>query len=141
MPKCKKIRGQRRRVCIGDLNKLVTINNRVLQAPKGQSPDYTLLFTEDTTINPGIGDLNEGEVFAMIKTVNGETIFDGNNIERDVTHHVYIVWGADVTAEDWITFENDRYDVLNVEDLDEEHEFLLLRCTNRGLESNSNTAA
>ncbi len=129
MPICKPIRGQRRQVCSGDMDRLITLQTRAL-TPSNTGVDATEQFVDVP-----------GDVFAMIKTVTGETIFDGVNEERDVTHHFYI-WAIDnLSSEIWVLFNDERLDVLSVEDLDERHMFMLLRATNRGLSSQEASGA
>lgn len=123
MPVCKRIRRKHRKICIGDLNDLVCLQDRDLTAPKS-GVDATEEF-EDS-----------GEEWALVETSHGETVFDGTNTEVDVTHRIYISFVECFTAETWIQFNNDRYDILDVENLEERNEWLLLRCTNRGTKDN-----
>ena len=132
MPVCKKIRGQFRKTCIGDKNDFVTIQNRAVTTPGTLDPTNKFYFTETFT------NIADFQVFAMIKTVKGETFFDNTNIERDVTHHLYVNFDTNIDAQKWVTLEDgDRLDILDVEDLDNRHTDMLLRCTNRGPSSNS----
>lgn len=119
MPKCVKIRGQRREVCIGDLDKLVTLQDRTLTAP-----------TSGVDASEGFG--NDNAVWSMIITKTGDTFFDGVSTEIDITHWIYIRFISTVTAETWIDFESKRYDILDVENLDQRSDFMKLRCNNRG---------
>lgn len=124
MPKCVKIRRKHRQVCIGDLDTIIALQDRAL-TPSESSVDASEVFSNS---NP--------DVWAMMETKLGETIFDGTGTERDVTHRFYIRFLDDITAETWISFNSKRIDILDVENLDERSEFLLLRCTNRGLDTN-----
>jgi len=134
---CDKIKGKRRKVCIGDLDRLVKLENRSITAPS-DGVDYTETFTNKQISGSPIP---SGEVWAMIESVSGETVFDATNIERDVTHRIYIRFISGITASTWILFEGIRFNILDVEDLDFRHEFQLLRCTIRGTSSRSNNAA
>ena len=129
MAECIPIKGQIRRVCIGDLDRLITLQTRNLTASL-TATDASELFVD-----------TPGNVFAMIKTVSGETFFDDVGTERDVTHHFYIYFDETITSEIWILFNNERFDVLSSEDLDERHEFMLLRATNRGVSTQVATDA
>lgn len=124
MPNCVKLRRKRRQVCIGDLDELITLQDRQI-TPSLTSVDATETFTDT---NP--------DVWAMVETVSGETIFDDTNTERDVTHRFTIRFIDGITAETWISFDGDRIDILNVEDYEGRHEFLLLRASNRGVDTN-----
>ena len=121
MAECKNIKKKHRQVCVGDLEDFGTINARSLTPPASGGVDFSETFS---------GGL---ESFVMIETKRGEIIFDGVDTEQVVTHHVYVPFVDGLTAEDWIDVETDRYDILDVEDLDNRHEFQLCRCTNRGL--------
>ena len=129
MPKCINIRKKHRQVCVGDLEDFGTITRRAIQAPSGSSVDFTEEFTDVQ------------DTFMLIETVRGESIFDEVSVEQDVTHHVYIPYIAGVTFQDWVDVEDQRYDIIDVEDLDNRHEFQLLRCTNRGLSTEPATEA
>lgn len=133
MPVCKKIRGQRRKVCIGDLDRLIDIKDRNIQEPGNIDDSNRYYFTEAFTegVNP--------QAWAMRISVDGKTIFDGQNIEQVVTDEFYIRYDANITAEFWIEDDGDRFDILNVENLDGRKEFMKLVCTDRGLNTNSNT--
>jgi len=137
MATCVKIKGKRRKVCIGDLDRLVRLENRAITPPEN-GIDYTETFTKKQISGSPIP---PGDVWAMIESVSGETVFDSTNIERDVTHRIYIRFDEGVTAQTWILFEGTRFNILDVEDLDLRHEFLLLRCTVRGTSAKSNNAA
>lgn len=124
MPKCVKIQRKKRQPCIGDMDELITLQGRTLTPPTS-GVDATEEFADT---NP--------DVWALIETVNGETIFDKTGTERDVTHDIYVNFISGVTSEIWVLFNNDRLEVLSVEDLDGRHEFLFLKATNRGIETN-----
>lgn len=124
MPTCVKIRRKKRQPCIGDMDELITLQGRTLTPPTS-GVDATEEFADT---NP--------DVWALVETVSGETMFDNTNTERDVTHKFIIRFIDGVTSETWILFNSDRLDILGVEDYDERHDFLLLRATNRGIDAN-----
>lgn len=122
MPRCVPIQRRRRQVCIGDLDSLITLENRAIQAPDFGTVDFEEEFTAS---NP--------PVFALLETVRGKTFFDGVGIEEDVTHWIYINFDSTVTAETWVKLEDGRrLDILRVEDLDERSDYMLLHCVDRG---------
>lgn len=126
MPRCVPIRAKRRKLCIGDMEHQITLENRAIQPPVFGSVD----FTEDFTGNP--------PVWALIETVSGKTFFDGVSTEIDVTHWIFIEFDVTVTAETWIKLEDGRrLDILNVEDLDERSDFMKLQCNDRGAKTAS----
>lgn len=123
MAQCKKIRSQRRQICTGDLDRIITVEFRTITAPtSGVDFDESFTLIED--------------VGAMIKSVRGETAFDKTNTERVITDNFYIRFRSDVSAETWVEFQNDKYDIVDTEDLDKRHEFMLLKCTKRGINTN-----
>ena len=115
MPQCKPLRRKKRQPCIGDLDTQIQLQNRAI-APPTTSVDFSEQFTDAAT------------VWAMINSVRGVTIFDNSNVERDVTHEITIRYDASVTAETWILHDGKRIDILDVEDLEERHDWLVLRC-------------
>jgi SPP1 family predicted phage head-tail adaptor len=127
MATCEKVKIKKREVCIGDLDRIISLKVRSLVGDSN-SADFLLNFT------------NDGDVWAAIQTTaNGEVFFDGMNTEVITTHKFYINYISLFTQEIWIEFEGNNYDIINVEDLDERHEFLKLNCVIRG--SNSNEAS
>ncbi len=124
MPQCVKIRRKKRQPCIGDMDDLITLQGRTL-TPPASGVDATEEFADT---NP--------DVWALIETVSGETMFDDTGTERDITHLFIISFITGISSETWILFNNDRLDILSVEDLDERHEFLMLRASNRGVDTN-----
>ena len=112
------------------MDTLITLHDRALKADDQGDAGATEIFTSAAD-----------NVFSLLETVSGETIFDAVGIERDVTHRFTVDFIAGVTAETWITLEDMRLDILTVEDLEERHEFLLLRATNRGASSKAATGA
>lgn len=124
MPTCVKIRRKKRQPCIGDMDELITLQGRTLTPPTS-GVDATEEFADT---NP--------DVWALVETTSGETLFDNTGTERDVTHKIVINFISGVTAQSWVLFNNDRLDILTVEDLEERHEFLILRASNRGVDTN-----
>lgn len=122
MPRCQFIRRKNRKVCLGDLDNVITLENRAIQAPDFDTVDFDEEFTAP---NPPVS--------AMIQTVSGKTFFDGVSTEQDVTHWIYINFDATVTAETWVKLtDGRRLDILRVENLDERSQYQLLHCTDRG---------
>lgn len=120
MPKCVKIQRRHRKPCIGDLSDEIILQNRAIAPPVFGDPDFDETFTNTAT------------VWASIKTVAGKTFFDGVNTETLITHEILIRYDSTVTAETWIEFESRRFDILDVDDFEERHEWMYLTCTERG---------
>lgn len=122
MPICNKIQIKKREVCIGDLDKLISVTVRNINSPLDDGDvDYFTTLTDPVTL------------WAAIDTTPGETIFDGSNIGTDVTHRFYVRYIPDITFERMVTFLGRNYRILDVENLDGRNEFYLLRCTVRGV--------
>lgn len=120
MSECKVIRRKRRRICIGDMDTKVSLQTRSLQPPEAGSFDFDETFT---TVD---------DVWALVETVRGETVFDGSNTEQDITHHFYVRYIPNITFENWVQVDGIRYDIIDVENLDNRNEFYLIRCNLRG---------
>ena len=127
MSTCVKIKGKKRNLCAGDLDKIITINNRKIAPPTtDDDTDYSEDFTQ----------VNFDDTLAMVLTTKKGTLFFGNdtNVDRtiDIEFYIYFLSGIVDVAGIWIEFEGSNYDLLAVEDLDKRHEVLRLICSERG---------
>lgn len=120
MARCTKIRRKKRRACVGDLTDLISIQNRNVTAPDFNSADFNADFSD------------EANVWAGINTVHGKTFFDGVSTEVNITHEILIHFDETVTSSSWVLFESRRFDILDTEDLDERHEYMILTCAETG---------
>jgi SPP1 family predicted phage head-tail adaptor len=122
MSVCRRAGGRKRKVCTGDLNKQITLQNRNITAPIWNSTDFGETFSGDST------------VWANIQTVTGKTFFDSVN-QRDttITHEIYIRYDSTVTSETWILYDSRRLDIVAVENLEERNEWLKLTCVDKGI--------
>lgn len=116
---CKVIKRARPRVCIGGMRHKIEISVRTLTAPTN-GVDFSEVLSNTKTVQ------------AMVETVNGKEVFDGTNLIGIATHLFYIRALADQTAEDWVKFKNDYYDILDVTTFSEDDRFQVLRCNLRG---------
>lgn len=121
MAKCIKIRTKKRQVCIGDLNRLIKLQNRDITPPLFGVSQFNETFTDIS------------DTWAGIETVSGKTYFDGAGTETNITHYFYIRYDTSVNSETWIEYDGRRFDILNTEDYDERKEFMRLVCVDRGL--------
>lgn len=110
-----------RKVCAGDLRWRVVLQNQTITEPAFADTDFGEKFDGDK------------EIFAKVRTLSGKTFFDGvNRIDVALTHEVTIRYDIAVTAETWVRYQDRRLDILDVEDLEERHEWMVLRCVERG---------
>ena len=119
MPACKKLKRKRRQPCIGDLDTEITLQDRSITPPT-TTVDFSETFTENAI------------AWAMVNTVRGKTAFDGAEVERDITHEFTIRFLTGVDAETWVLHNGERYDIIDAEDLEERHDWLVLRCAKLG---------
>ncbi len=121
MAKCKRIRIDHRKLCAGDLRERITLETRSI--------------TEPGTIDFGEGFTNPTIIPAAVKTLVGVEIFDESNEVVTASHDFFIRFRAGVTAELWVKYRNERYDILLVEEFEGRQEWLRLRCTLRGADT------
>lgn len=105
--------------CIGDMRERIDIHDRNMQAPVFGSSDLTEKFASTKT------------VWANIKTISGQTVFVVN-VDIALSHEIIIRYDENVGSESWIEYRGNNLKIVTVEDLDERHEFLKLRCSSRG---------
>lgn len=116
---CKRVALDKRRVCIGDLNKRIILHDRnITGVTSGVDFDETLS--------------NPKKVWAGLKTVHGEDIFDGANVIGVATHKFYIRFIASLTSETFVEFNGKYFKILDTQNLEENNEFIELRCSVRG---------
>jgi len=120
MAVCKVKQRTHKRVCIGSLNHKIEIYVRSIKAPAKGSVDFSDEFTLKKI------------VWAMIESVSGETMFNASNIETVVTHQFYIRYIPGVDIVDVIVYGGLRYKIVNVENLNNENYFLLIKTSDRG---------
>lgn len=115
-----KVQSEKIQVCTGDLNRKITINVRNITSPSGVGVDFNENFTVLKT------------VWAMVKTLSGQAVFDGTNTTKAVTHNFYIRYIPGVTFENWVLYNNQYYDILDVQNLNEQNQYILLQANLRG---------
>ena len=118
MGKCTHIRRKHRKVCLGDLDTLITVKNRV---------------TEFKDCSPSVTFTTHSEPWALWETVRGLKIFDDTDTEVNVTDKAIIQYDATITTEFFVELDGINYRILSVEDLDRRNEWLELLLTSRGV--------
>lgn len=113
-------------VCIGHMNKRITIYIRELTAPQGNGVDY-----RETFASPKI-------VWAMLDTPKNKTMFDATGIVKDITHDFYIRYIPNIYIDRAIEFQSDfalnpnYYSIINIRNFGENSDFLMISTTIRG---------
>lgn len=124
MPELVRLKRKRRRVCAGDLDSRVKIENRSQVPPVYGAADAAFAFGAVS---------GDGYVWAKVETSSGKTVFDGVSFDRRITHRVTIRQLAGVTAQSWVLLaDGTRLDVVQVETFDERGQFMDLLCDARG---------
>ena len=108
-----------KKICPSDFKHLIAIQNRKT-LPDNAGVDFKLEF------DAGI------KAWAMIKTTRGSEFMGDLNIARDGTHIFTMRYIPAITAQNWVLYDERRFDILHVENIDEENRFLKLRCNERG---------
>lgn len=119
---CKPMPANHRKLCAGDLIHEVQVLEKSLVPPVAGSVDYKIEFDQDKS----------PVVFASLSTPRGKVIFDNTGTGRDVTHVFGLYFNPDYTSENVVLFDGRFFDVLDVNDLDERHEWMVLSCAERG---------
>ena len=122
MVQCKPIKIDHRGVCAGSMDRRITISDRTLDAP-----------TDD--IDYGHSFDNSKTVWAGLKTKQGRQSFYTTNTEETVTHVFYVRWFNTITANKWVSYQSETYNIVEVENIDERSEFAALYCNVRGSDS------
>lgn len=123
MAKCVKLQRKKTQVCVGNMNKFIEIYVRNIQAPLnslGLSPDYR----EDFTILYSL--------WALVETPRGKVTFDAVGIDKVISTIFYIYAVPNITAQNWIVYDANRYDIVRVTNLEENKLFLKLETVLRG---------
>jgi len=120
MPKCIKIQRKKEQACIAALNKRIDIFLREITPIKTETVDFNEQF------------INQRTVWANVDTKTGTQFFDEFNILQRITHVFIIRFIPGVTFEDFVVFENNRYRIIEAENLQQSNTYHRLNCTIRG---------
>lgn len=123
MAKCVKLQRTKTKVCVGNLDKYVSIYARNIATPLNpldDEPDYREVFT---LIYQG---------WAMVQTPRGPNVFDDINIDNSLTVNFYIRYIDGITSQNWVIYDDNRYDILRVTDFEKNKLFLKLACVLKG---------
>lgn len=120
------LKTRHRKICIGDLNKIITLSEREITPPVFGSTNFGESFPAPR------------DVWAKVKTINGRTLFNGVDADVALTHEITIRYDPLVTAETWVQLVNGtRLNVIDVQNFEEEDEYQVLLCNARGTQEAS----
>ena len=124
MALCNNIPKTNTRYCIGDMRRLIEVQIRNITVPVGDSVDHGENFTFFV------------QMHALITTSGGISVFDETNTVVGVATHIFIVpFRPNITFENWIRFKGKRFRILDVTNIDDEDLFIMLRATERGIDT------
>jgi len=135
---CENIKITKSRICTGDMDQKITLQNRTIVAPDFGELNPTTTYT--TILEP----------YAAVATISlmGGAVrrFDGVNINDTPTHQIYIFYDATIWPLDsdntFILLEDGRrLRIVGVDDMNEMHETIRLLCTERGIDTQAGTEA
>ena len=116
-----------KKICPSDFTHQIALQSRELK-PDDASVDFKLEF------DAGI------KTWAMIKTTRGREFIGDVNTAEGVTHIFTIRYLNFVTSQHWVLYDERRFDILDVENIDEKNRFLRLRCSERGTKDLNRTS-
>jgi SPP1 family predicted phage head-tail adaptor len=126
---CQSIKPNINKICIANLNKKIKIQFTYSAANNNPNSNATTAFKDIKT------------VWAMIKTrstVGVANQFVNNvNTSRAISHDFFIRWDSaiDFEKEMWIEYNNKRFKIDTVENIDEEDKFVRLSSLERGIKT------
>ena len=100
----------------GDMRARIKLKTRTIKPPSFGSAAHSEEFESIS-------------VWAKVETErNGRQMFDDVNVENQPTHFFTIRYREDVTAETFIEYRSENYDIVKTIDPEERHEYLELQC-------------
>jgi hypothetical protein len=121
MAGCGSRRGSKKRTCIGQRDKEITIKVPYITAPG--DVDYDRVFADKIT------------VFARIQTTTGKTVFDdvsGRDIPLTHIFDIPYLDNIELTSEDFIEYLGNNYKIISVENVDERNVDWIIRASFKG---------
>jgi head-tail adaptor len=119
MTTCETIRMKHRRLCAGDLDRKIILKSRTLTTPQDSEDFEQVMATVKT-------------VWAGLSSTKGKQMFGTTNMDNGPSHVFYVRWFAGLTAEYWVEYKGENYNIIDVENLDERDEWAALYCNVRG---------
>lgn len=120
MPECLYIKPKVKKYCLGSLSSKIQLIRRVIDVDNSSSVDYGITKTTIST------------VWASIETIKSIARFSDINIEDLPTHKFTIKYLAGMDKDVTVSYNSKYFRVLTIENVDEENQWLVLHCTERG---------
>lgn len=109
----------RREANLGSMKNRIILHVRTLTPPTFEGVD----FTEEFKGKP---------IWAQVNTVAGKIFFAGVGSDFSLTHEIIIRYDSTVTSETWVELKDRNLKIVSVENLNEEENFMLLKCIDKG---------
>lgn len=122
---CKTIKPNISRICSADFNRKIKIQYTASVPNNNPNSNAGTTFKDLKT------------VWAMVKTGITTEFIDNVNVERSVNIDFYIRYtnSIDFEKEIWVLFDNNRYKISSVDNIDKRNEIVRLRAIERGNKS------
>ena len=119
---CRSFKKNINKVCVGDLDKRVKIQTSSISPINSPNSVSTTAFSTILT------------VWAMIKTNANSRYIDGVNIENVLNTDFFIRYTSSIDFEQqlWIEFNNNRFKITSIENIDKDNKFIRLRTSEKG---------
>jgi len=120
--KCDSIKKNVNKVCIGDLDKRIKIQTSSIAPNNSPNSVATTAFVTIAT------------VWAMIKTSTNRDFIDGVQVENGSNTDFYIRYTSSIDFEKqlWIEYNNNKFKINSVDNIDKDDLFVRLRSTEKG---------
>ena len=132
---CQNITPKSRKICLAKLNKRIQLQRNTLISKGFDDPDYDNVLTTFATVWSAIETTKGWESF------NNLLFTKNTGLQTPITHKFYIRFNPNlkilepsaVSSETVVEFNSEKYNIANVENIDEKDEYQILFCTKRGL--------
>jgi SPP1 family predicted phage head-tail adaptor len=122
---CRSIKPNVNKVCIADLNKKIKIQYS-LSVPNNNPNSNSMTSFKDIK-----------SVWSMIKTRSTAEFIQKTNIETSITTEFYIRYDSSIDFKQrlWVEYKDNRYQIVNYDNIGEEDKFVKLTAIERGVKN------
>lgn len=120
--KCRSIKKNINKVCIGDFNHRIKIQTTSIIANNAPNTLSTVGFT------------TVAEVWAMIKTNTAREFIDGVNIENGLNTDFFIKYNSSISFSQqlWVEYGGNLFKITNIDNIDKDNKIIRLRAIEKG---------